>query len=554
MKTNFDVGPAPNSVIHILQNVPLDNTYRNTIDWASFEGTQIQDTVQESYFLQKKKFSVTDASYQRINRFIAVKINAEQLMDCNYIMFKNPTFNDNWYYAFITQIEYKNDTVSYIYFEIDVFQTYYKKIVWLPSFIEREHVEDDAIGKNLVPEDLDTGEIIYYNQQTIEEFEDLTAVICTTAEKNENVTGGVYNGIYSGSKMYGFPLNDPEDPFNHNIENFLHELDENGKGGGVSNIFLFPSEFIAIDNVKGNHELYKGNTKKSVLKNINLNLDDLDGYVPKNKKMFGYPYNMLKVTNMNGTSALYDPNYMHPNDIKNKIMPFFFEGAISTSATIFCVPQDYKNQTENFDNYIVLNGYPTCNWTYGVFDNWYAQNSAAWQYSNLKGGLTAIGGVVGAVSGAVGGALTAGVGGAILGGVHGAGGIMSGLDTIAQNMIDKYQHQIEPNQSKGGSGGMGANVAMGIQNFFFYSMGITAEYAKRIDRYLSAYGYKVNEFKIPNLKSRKNWNFIKTVDCNIEESIPVPYLDKLKQIFNNGITIWHDVQVGVYGDYSNPIK
>ena len=51
---------------------------------------------------------------------------------------------------------------------------------------------------------------------------------------------------------------------------------------------------------------------------------------------------------------------------------------------------------------------------------------------------------------------------------------------------------------------------------------------------------KVNEVKIPNTTGRTNWNYVKTIDCNFEGDIPQMYLNKIKEIFNNGITLWHN--------------
>ena len=61
----------------------------------------------------------------------------------------------------------------------------------------------------------------------------------------------------------------------------------------------------------------------------------------------------------------------------------------------------------------------------------------------------------------------------------------------------------------------------------------------KIDKYFDFYGYKVNRFAIPNLESRPHWNYIQTIDCNIEGSFPDEHITKLKSIFNKGVTIWH---------------
>ena len=65
------------------------------------------------------------------------------------------------------------------------------------------------------------------------------------------------------------------------------------------------------------------------------------------------------------------------------------------------------------------------------------------------------------------------------------------------------------------------------------------ESSERIDKYFSVYGYKVNKIKVPNINSRSNWNYIKTIGANIHADIPQGDLDQIKNMFNTGITFWH---------------
>ena len=79
-------------------------------------------------------------------------------------------------------------------------------------------------------------------------------------------------------------------------------------------------------------------------------------------------------------------------------------------------------------------------------------------------------------------------------------------------------------------------------------MSIRQEYAKIIDDYFSAYGYKVNSVKTPNITGRRNWNYVKTVGCYIEADIPQDDLQEIKTLFDKGITLWHNP--ATFADYS----
>ena len=69
---------------------------------------------------------------------------------------------------------------------------------------------------------------------------------------------------------------------------------------------------------------------------------------------------------------------------------------------------------------------------------------------------------------------------------------------------------------------------------------ITPQYKKRINNYFKRYGYAFNDYAIPNIHSRKNFNFLKCNVCYlISETIPREHQEELKQIFESGITFWH---------------
>ena len=70
-----------------------------------------------------------------------------------------------------------------------------------------------------------------------------------------------------------------------------------------------------------------------------------------------------------------------------------------------------------------------------------------------------------------------------------------------------------------------------------------------IDQYFDMFGYKVNTVKSPNVKSRKNWNYLKTINCNFTGNIPEKDMEKIKLIFDNGVTLWHNKDT-MY-DYNN---
>ena len=115
-------------------------------------------------------------------------------------------------------------------------------------------------------------------------------------------------------------------------------------------------------------------------------------------------------------------------------------------------------------------------------------------------------------------------------------------------MIAKKQHSLIPPSTRGDLNGGDVITADSKNNFRFYRMSIKSEYASKIDKFFDMFGYATNIVKTPNITGRRNWNYVKTLECNFEGDIPQAYLQKIRSIFNNGITLWHNPQTML--DYS----
>jgi hypothetical protein len=154
-----------------------------------------------------------------------------------------------------------------------------------------------------------------------------------------------------------------------------------------------------------------------------------------------------------------------------------------------------------------------------MYAAWLAQNGAATAVSLI--GSTAL---------LAGGIATGGIG------LLAAGG---GALNIANQLAQLYQASIQPDQAKGHSGAGKSMFGIGELDFYFAHMSIKAEYAKRIDDFFTMFGYKVNALKVPETHSRQNWNYIQTIDVNIDGAIPANDMLRLKKVYDEGVTLWH---------------
>lgn len=60
------------------------------------------------------------------------------------------------------------------------------------------------------------------------------------------------------------------------------------------------------------------------------------------------------------------------------------------------------------------------------------------------------------------------------------------------------------------------------------------------------YGYVSNKFEIPKLRTCERFNYIKTQGCIIEANIPKSFAEIIQNMFDKGVTLWHDGDIGVY--------
>lgn len=124
--------------------------------------------------------------------------------------------------------------------------------------------------------------------------------------------------------------------------------------------------------------------------------------------------------------------------------------------------------------------------------------------------------------------------------------------TNIQNAMDSYNARIHDAQATADSIVTGSNdlmrqIALDLNTFVLYVYRPTDEYKQKLEKIWNMRGYATNTVDYPNLQSKVSWNYIQTVKCNIKgTNIDPNDLEKIKRVFNNGITLWHTKNVGDY--------
>lgn len=164
-----------------LKLIKLDNELDSS-NQLTFSNVQAQTT----YFLGLTGLNVDYFTYQRKDSIIRYPAHIDSILEYNYVMYQNEHYGSKYFYAFITDMKYINDSMTEITIKTDVFQTWQFDFEIKKSFVERETVSDDTVGKHTIPEDLETGEYIC-NAHDKDSFmdnysEDLCFIMASTSE------------------------------------------------------------------------------------------------------------------------------------------------------------------------------------------------------------------------------------------------------------------------------------------------------------------------------------------------------------------------------------
>ena len=509
---------TPDSNIRLLK-CPLKLDDYNQITFSNV-------SAQTTYFQSLPYLTDDNLTYIRKDGVIRVGtayVDYEDLLNYNYVMYQNEHYDTKWFYAYITDVQYKNDGMTEISIETDVFQTWQFDIVWKHSFIEREHVNDDTLGKHTIPENIEHGEYVCKGYDYTSEIDDKAYIICSTTnqsgqntKKSTNICGIPYMG-------YVYKCNTVSE-----LETIIA-----GFGAYQENIYA-----VYMSPRKGweNASFYGGSSyqidKVTIPGTSDILVDKpttIDGYSPVNNKVKCFPYSYLLASNNNGQSNIYKWelwNQTHA-EFDLEVLP-----TVGTDSKI--IPLNYNFTGHDEENALSGGKWPSLGWSQDMFTNWLSQNAVNIGIGQASSVLAIVGGA---------GLLATGGGTGV-----GVGMIAGGVTGLASSMAQVYQHEFDPNSARGNTNASGLNVSIARNGFYFYTMTIKAEYAQMIDEYFGAYGYKVNRLGTPHIHVRTNWDYLKTLKCNIQGNIPEKDLAKLRDICQNGCTFWHTTQY--FLDYS----
>lgn len=524
----------PETKLRLYSGVPWSDEYEHVRLYSS--KAELLDHL-ESY---RKNIPGVDLSHLapiRVGNYdIRVPFTEMKALNLNYLAFQNAGISNEWVFCFIDSIEWLSEKTTRINFSLDVFQNNFYDTNIKPCFVEYHHIprREDGIGVNLVPVNLEAGETIVSQHKKL----NLTPTDCCIFVTRGTVEqswfdGRVENGVYCWGSIGHYDVT--TDDGLEKINGLLKEYNDQGAQDAVIGLFMSPKLCIGA---LGGKEIKPETTSMQISGNA------FEGYKPKNKKLYSYPWLYCLADNNQGNTHIYRYEYSYNQD---KSIEFDSYGTIATLPQVLTAPKNYKTR-ENLKHglmqeALINSSFPMCSFSSDTYRAWLAQNKSSIALSQVQ---TAVNSTIGL------GASIAGLaGGSLQGGINGS----SKTTSAFWDALGMLANQTDRSRNAGVTHGkaLSENVMTGIKEcgVDFYEMSCKRQFAEMADSFFEQFGYPINKITMPNLRSRSRWNYVKTSHCGFTGNIDLDQLKKLRNIFDNGVTLWHTDDIGNYSLSNN---
>jgi hypothetical protein len=536
-----------NSRVILSKNIKMDREYVNVLSYSESKIVTLclQNIVKES----------SNFSFIRANKSIQVPFSYGECLQANYIAFQNPDYSNKWFFAWIDEVIYKGDSNTEIKYTIDSWSTWFDKWTKKPCFIQREHTNDDTVGTNTIPENLNIGQLICDNVQnpTIIGAESFYwfVIACNYNPSNETRYAGVgmYGDYPQGNMWFAWLVNilEPAETINE-ISEWIFNITQDGQADNIQTIFTLPYQAFSLSDVDSDTHLVsngKGNKLNEDLIYTKSLIRNFSDYIPKNKKLLTYPYSFIRVTNNLGSYNDYKIEDFHITDIDGNEVDEVVFNAIGVPCQGYSGklrPKQYQGLLYNEDESIALGKYPTLSWSSDGFTNWLTQNAI-----NL--GISAFNTALSGATSIAGGIATANP-------VTVAGGIGTVASNTAGIIGSIMQSSMGSNTARGNANAGDVSFSQNLIRFRIMHMRPKKEFLLIIDDFFSRFGYATNRVKLPNITGRQNFNYVEIGQA--EEigygEVPSIFMNNINNACRRGVTIWHNHEnLGNYNIENNII-
>lgn len=514
-----------NSKIILCKGIKINKDYTNVLSYSeqqmlnlcNSEGIKINEASNYTFIDRNKK--------------IRVSFSYSQCVLANYIAFQNPDYSNKWFFAFIDNVEFKGNMNTEISFTIDSWSTWFDYWQKKPCYIIREHVNNDGIGVNTIPEDLAVNEVVQeYSQEDISLSQYYWVGVLTSHNPSTNST---FSSPYTIMKknilakklcLFNNVMTSPD------LGLFLLHTNANGHTNDIDSIFFIPDALINVASLEQNtgtvggynYNFYTTQNTTSI-ESFNISVPkryNFTDYTPKNNKCFVYPYNFLFVSNNIGNQNIYKYE-----DFSTQSANFDVELTVSVGCSGRLIPKNYKGKAKDDDEIIPLGKYPTIAWSSDSYTNWLTQQAVNIPTQIAFSAIPSVG------TNKENGNTTVDV----------SGSIINIAGQIANTIGQFYSASLLPNITHG-QNTADINFLAERNTFTFRCMRAKTEYLKIIDDYFTRFGYKINRVLNPNIIGRENWNYLQigNTECVGYGDTPANFMENINNICRKGVTIWHN--------------
>ncbi len=525
--------------------------------------------------------------------FVRLALDFETANNYNYMVI---TKGSRKYYCFINDVIWENNLVSAtIKFTLDIWNTYRNDIIFKQSFIEREHVANDAIGLHTIDEGLAPSNYKTYYNTFVDGGEMLPFIAigatehivrdspadprnATPARAIRESDGYGYNPLLLGIRDIS---NWTRTSAITEISKIVRWLTEANSAEAIIGIYLLPIDRVVKDedvyiikdmdsSAMSNHEAFSSYVatfpNASTINNATNSYSirsSINGYTPANNKCYNYPYNFIAVSNQLGNELVL--KFENSSASEHRIILNIRKDG-NINGTMYAVANAYDGISGNNLDYSIQSlNYPTIPYIIDTYDSYMSANKNVlansknyiendYNFAMTQGALEAettqtlsqVNNVMSAIGS---------------GGVGAVGNVVKSVTDLyaQQNSAQLKINQLNYSADKARDSFKSAlaDVASKPDKYcgryipnlllFYYKFGFVIKYTgavyeqiTAIDNYFSKYGYRVNRFDVPYLWYRPVFDYKKIPDCNITGNLPTDVLNTVKGLFQAGITIWHN--------------
>lgn len=542
----------PNGQIRFLTGVPIDKDYQNELDFLTKDA-------QTSYFLGLTPVHIMTGSTRVREGVVTVNCGADTILSANYMMFKNMNFFDKWFYAFITNIEYVNTNACNVYYAIDDIQTWLFDVELEECFVEREHTPTDNMYEHIIDEGFSVADYVEQSRTSEDLVADTLLMFSTSFmryneggwEKKDDFFVRVREGNLSGIGAFGYKYR--KDINNHEIDTdmcttlttiFQRMVEENSYEN-ILGCVAIPSKFLNSVPQAPTYEVDTNSEAESITLPFPVQTSSIDGYIPKNKKMYNAPYCVFKLGSSDGQNVSLQPQLFEFSPAVQGNCNARISADISPNPSVLAYPIKYGGQQQNFEKSLNYDCFPQVPFGIDGYKAWIASGGmsklAFSTAKNIAGDVT---------GGLIASAFKASVNpvGAGLGALSGSLGVFTDVWDACKSM--NIAERL-PNDVKGNLTSAPQQSHKDARIFVSYNT-VKADIARSFDEYFTMYGYKVNRVKVPNRRNRPHYTYLKTKGCKVIGGAPADALERIQAIYDNGIRFWVNAsEVGKFSTVDN---